>query len=330
MNKTFYEKLAQGNEHEFKKLDEMLPEPFTYKDFVRSPFVYRSHDPTVQEAMYQVYCFHRYEGRVYEIRDSIADLLMHTNLDISTDLFNAPFRQIILSLPPDWLKVRDLDTPKLMDLTECYVNYEAPSNGPKKLRVMFVGKYGIEEGMIIGRINLEGSNLKDAVDKAVTNTPVSALQGHEVRIDREDRDNWRAYFQFICNAILYITSADADVRKANEHSRAPLEERLKGLKSASKIRKLQSRVNKISVLTPYVVGASVTLSDEERDMYAKLREETINGRHHGYRYPVGGHWRDQWYGSKQAGNLKQKMKWIRPHLRGPEISEVLRTVGILK
>lgn len=147
---------------------------------------------------------------------------------------------------------------------------------------------------------------------------------HAVFSTKNDTEVLPRAFQFVINILLYITSADCDVIHHNASLYRDMVKRLDGLKSKAKKQKLQKRIDRESGISRYIVGSSFQLSREEKMLYDTIKS---SGKHK-LRYPVGGHWRKQWYGHKDA--QYQKPKWIRPHFRGPELAELIKSIGLLK
>lgn len=279
---------------------------------------------TNYQILFHTYCYHYGSGRTYEVRGSIAEMLLNTKLDVDSGLVKSPFPEIMILVPP----LLQLNNPEtgLHDIYCFYVNLEEGS-GQHILRVMCVGrpngksKHVLDDAIFYFRINLDQGKVSDCLKKSLDE--YHAKPEYAQFVTDKEIETLPRLFHFVLNILLYITSADADIRLLRS-ARSDMETRLAGLKSTGKIRKLQNRIEKESRVHRYIVGNSIKLSDEEADLYKSIR---LSGKHK-VRYPVGGHWRMQWYGSKEV--QEQRPKWIRPHFRGPEIAELIKNVGVLK
>ncbi len=123
------------------------------------------------------------------------------------------------------------------------------------------------------------------------------------------------FFRSIINTILYLGSNDADlVEQLSPHP--AMEERLTRTKSRDKRKYIKGEMKKISHTNYIVVGHDTPklLPGNEHDFQQKRRELNI-------RFIVRGHWRNQVCGPE---NSLRRLVWIKPHYKGPEISQVIK------
>lgn len=336
MKKTHYEKIVYGDRFStleyFKMLDkEFADENFTYQEL--GDFVLANSDLGVLDKrnmnamanmLFHTYNFYRGHGRLYEISDGISDMLMNTRLDVDCSLVKTPFREIILLVPPKLMKIYNQDT-GLHDLYTIYVHYNEERSS--EMRILCVGK--------------ENENSVDHFDDALYYFRVDLIAGKAQRCLQDQMEDWKKnpemekysseeevnstakVFQLVLNCLLYITSADPDIRRVDSRY-VNLKSKFERLKSNGKKRKLERQIAEETKLNKYVIGASIVKTAAEQRLYSMIRE----GGTHKIRYPVGGHYRMQWYGQQEE--RFQKHKWIRPHFRGPEMAELIRNIGVIK
>jgi len=337
MEKTHYETVVYGEFSVLEILEELrkeLPsEGVTWNRFSQASLIQSMEASgrgnaalrmTNYQILFHTYCYHYGSGRTYEVRESIAEMLLNTKLDIDSGLVRSPFSEIMILVPP-LLKLQNPET-GLHDIYCFYVNLEE-SAGQRALRVMCIGRpndksvHELDDAVFYFRINLDYGKVSECLKRSIDE--YHAKPEFAQFVTDEEMEILPRLFHFVLNILLYITSADADIRLLKS-ARSEMESRMEGLKSPVKIRKLQQRIDKESRVHRYIVGDSIHLSPEEADLYKAIR---YSGKHR-IRYPVGGHWRLQWVGPKET--QEQRPTWIRPHFRGPEIAELIRNVGVLK
>jgi hypothetical protein len=114
------------------------------------------------------------------------------------------------------------------------------------------------------------------------------------------------------NAILYITSTDADLEKENIKIVDELRQKLKKMKSGiakDHITKIFAAEKQKSI---YIVGKSL-------QAMSKI-EPTETGTKMSFRHQVRGHWKIVPHGKRLE---QRKQKWIMPYWRGPDMAEIL-------
>lgn len=296
-------------------IQEALKMPYDAKDVM-----------STNQMLFHMYAYHKGLGRTYEVHPDIADMLLNTKLDVDTVLVKSPFPEIVINVPTGLLEVFN-DRTGMHSIYTIYVNFQEESPTNKMLRVLLVGKanensmHQYDDGFYYFRVPLKEGKISTCLDECLEKWKDDPLQ--KTFGSQNDTNLVPRAYQFVLNILLYITSSESDIR-VEKAQYDVMSKRLEGLKSKGKIQKLQKRLAKESQINRYVIGSSINLTPEERELYKSLR----SGNRHQIRYPVGGHWRAQWYGPKEASY--QKPKWIRPHFRGPEIAELIKSKGVLK
>jgi hypothetical protein len=347
MKKTHYESLVYGGQFGmlelFKKLEPYLPsEDFTWDDIMKIPLIkeivdgvmgkQKSEDVlTVTQVIFHSYAFYKGSGRVYEVSDSIAEMLLNTKLDIDVSLVKSPFREVMILVPENLIQIYNRDT-GMHNVYTIYANLEERSDTDKTLKVMCVGRENekshgkFDDAVFYFKIDFGPGTIMESLKKCIDEWGKNP--NHSTFSTMNDTDIMPRLFQFTLNTLLYITSADCDLTMEKSQY-GDLEKKLENLHNPAKIRKLQQRMDRESRFHKYVIGRSIQLSQEEKDLYdmMSIYEPMRTGKHM-VRYAVGGHWRMQPYGSRE--NPVKKPKWIRPHFRGPEIADLIKSMGVLK
>jgi hypothetical protein len=174
----------------------------------------------------------------------------------------------------------------------------------------------------------DGATIKDAVDATIRYDKLMALA---------DPDAWKYHlgdtfeqgaqselFRFVVNAVLYISSPDADVRE-DMSERHALHQKLQGMKGGSKRYKLESQLKKAKSRHIYIVGKRWE-DDEEYEKVASARF-TEEGRKILKRFRVRGHFRLQPHGK---GRELRKISWVRPHWKGMSFAELVHKGYVVK
>lgn len=280
---------------------------------------------TSLQMLFHIYSYTVGAGRTYEVLPDIGEMLLNTKLDVDVQMVKSPFREIQIVVP-DLLEIYNEQT-GMHKIHTLYCNLNERSDTDKTLRVLCVGRPNklsfniFDDALFFFRIHLKEGKVSESLRENEERWKQDPY--HKMYSTINDQQIMPRVFQFVLNILLYITSSNNDIRLQNTERKA-MEQRLAGLKSTAKIRKLQNRIDKESSINRYVIGSSIQLSKEERDLYDAIRH---SGKHM-IRYPVGGHWRNQPRGNREAPTYK--LTWIRPHFRGPELAELIQSIGVLK
>jgi len=341
MKPTHYELLINGKVFPaaeiFDDLKNDLPhEGFTFEQFIQSGFmkeVALQIDPSNERDMtanaqilFHAYSYHIGMGRTYEVTEPIAEMLLNTKLDVDIRLVKSPFTEIQIVVPP-LLKLYNNIT-GMHDIWCIYVNFHETSDTDKLIKILCVGKaneksmHELDDALFYFKVPLTEGKVSENLKRELENWHIDPNYGRFSCNTTYDEHIIPRLFYFVLNILLYITSEHSDIR----FIKSPYEdykERLGRLKSSGKIKKLERRMEKESKISRYVIGSSIKLSSEETDLYDAVKRAGPR-----IRFPVGGHWRMQWVGHKNEQT--QKLTWVRPYLKGPEIAELIKNIGTLK
>jgi len=337
MKRIHLEKILDGLwpiDHLFEYLDRDLPSAeYSWDEFVHTGIMKElaqyGGSPTdlmsVAQMLFHSYAFQKGAGKIYEVSDSIGEMLLNTKLDIDTSLVKSPCLETIIVIPDNLIKVRNVNTGWHWAYN-IYVNFKEFSDYDKIIKVLCVGKENenssneLDDALFYFKVSLKDRTVSESLKKEMDgfkNNPDSYLYSNE-----EDWKVMPRLFYLVLNVLLYVTSADCDIKEIRSQ-RPEMEKRIQGLKNPAKIRKLIQKCQKESRYSHYMIGSSIVLSPEEKQLYEEIQKRRLS-----VRFLVGGHWRAQWYGPKD--NQVQKPKWIRPFFKGPEIGEIIKSIGVIK
>jgi len=322
----------------FEQLDRELPPEYMWDDFMHTSVMQsyymegakydQANAMTACQMIFHLYSYNRGMGRTYHVCEGISEMLLNTKLDVDTSIVKAPFKEIQITIPPTGILEIWNESTEFHPAWCLYVNFSEQEQGTKMLRVLMVGKpnqnssFQYDDALVYFRVPLLETTVGKSIDECLYNWSQDPMN-KVFKIGRNEGVIKRAY-QFVLNILLYLTSSEPDIVKWLNPEAASLRSRLDRLKSASKKRKVEKKLKGMTKIPIYMVGKSINISKEDIDSYRSIR----GNRKHSIRYPVGGHWRMQWYGSKEK--RYQKQKWIRPHFRGPELADIVRSTGVLK
>jgi len=146
MKKTHYESLIYGQFSMlklFEKIEQHLPtENFTWESLTQVPIIKEIIDSvidnkkfedalTVSQVIFHSYAFYKGAGRVYEVSDSIAEMLLNTKLDVDVSMVKSPFREIIILVPENLIQIFNRDT-GMHNVYTIYANLEERDLTPIK------------------------------------------------------------------------------------------------------------------------------------------------------------------------------------------------------
>lgn len=130
------------------------------------------------------------------------------------------------------------------------------------------------------------------------------------------------FHRIVMNAILYIISKNSDFLQQNS-SLKELEKRIKNTKSFPKKVELEREIKNISVLDYFEVGINenpiVIKQNNGGDKKVDIAYENFD-RKIIRRFMVRGHWRNQRCGT---GLTETKLIWIKPYIKGDDLSEMI-------
>lgn len=167
-----------------------------------------------------------------------------------------------------------------------------------------------------------------------TLTPEAVGKGLVVDVDertveRQDDDAFYtdglAFYRIILNAVLYLSSDQADLIPTASPRHA-IEAQAKGIESRPKRRKLLQTLGRYSALDYQEVGASVgpiVIQKGEAEGVAA----GPGGSKPLVRFMVRGHWRRQPHGPE---SLERRLTWIRPYYKGADLAATINKPYLVK
>jgi hypothetical protein len=284
------------------------------------------HDPShkameytaVAEFWYPLYIALHAGFRTFRVSSELAMLIKDTDIpDVALEFFKLPFEGIVLDVPKSTFSGKYKIVSRI---------YACRLDDDERFRTSFVDELSATSYM--NMLMPEGATIKDAVDKTTQHDKLMAVA---------DPDAWKYHvgdtfevgaqselFRFIINAILYISSPDADV-KEDVRERHALHQKMQGMGGGNKRRKLEASLKKAKAKHIYIVGRRWD-DDEEYEKVASVRF-TEEGRKILKRFRVRGHFRLQPYGK---GRELRKISWVRPHWKGPTFAELVQNGYVVK
>jgi hypothetical protein len=113
--------------------------------------------------------------------------------------------------------------------------------------------------------------------------------------------------QFVMNVLLYMNSAQADIRHVNQDQIRALKKEKKGRKKHKKL------IQKLKANNTWLVGTNVVFDPRVKQA---AQSSTGTGSKLRFKSLVRGHWRAQAHGK---GRKLRKLIWIEPHIRGGDL-----------
>lgn len=133
------------------------------------------------------------------------------------------------------------------------------------------------------------------------------------------------FYRIILNAVLYLSSDQADLT-AKASPRREIEDKVKGISSPQKRRKMLQTTGRYTTLDYQEVGASVGPIVIQKGEAAD-GEVGKGGGKPLVRFMVRGHWRRQPHGPENQG---RKLIWIRPYYKGPDLATTINKPYLVK
>jgi hypothetical protein len=270
--------------------------------------------------LYHLYSLYQQHERVYYVCPKLAIDLARTELNVDTHFLKAPFPEIYIQIDPGLYYITD--STGEFPIRGFYVNVREEGE-VKLVRIMAAAlkspysdlTTSNDDSLFYFKIPLGPGKVAEQLQKYIDNSVTD--KEHELKKfgGIYNVNHIKELFMFVFNVLLYITSKDADIL-----NQLPMNygSQISRLKNKSKIAKLLQRQAKTSRLPILIIGSKV-ISDysiENIKSAGGVGKWKLSGRVY-----VSGHWRIQWYGSKDA--RRSELIFIKPYEKGPEIAEVI-------
>jgi hypothetical protein len=259
------------------------------------------------------------------------DYLIHPNLcakfnvshvkSIPSEFLKLPFHSIRLVVPSGVMPYLTLDGRDISMRDITLTEFTDENLGG--LNILVFMRFADDVGFF--RIRLNKPEVHECLEESISRMSMFDNEAKLVFQDASDftdkqKDLIRLNFDFVAKSILYITGAGSDVKWVDE--RPELLAQLSRAKSGGKRSKLERRLQKAKRM--FLVGHSIVLSRQEREMYESKGEGTWRTS---YRFIVQGHWRNQAHGPKMS---QRKLIFIEPHYKGPSFTDVVNNPHVVK
>jgi len=296
---------------------------FQYLLQIQAAIQHEAIDVLGLEELYMKYLFWLKGERLYEIHPNLLRRFSFTHIkEVPTGLLQLPFDCIKLKIPEKYISYIN-ETNERVWVTEFIImrlieHLEMIGETKDVIRVFYQAPRTSDVAFFY--LFLDEPEIYQCVQKSI-----EWITKREAEIGRnsqlEEKLNINEIFGFIIKCLLYITGADADVvYQAPDMS---LRSRISKVKSTKKKNKLAKRIDKQGNGS-YKVGYRIILSREEKEISEKSDSKLWEL---GCKFMVQGHWRQQAYGPKFS---KRKLMFIKPFWKGPEFSEEVNKIHIVK
>ncbi len=290
---------------------------------------------------YPVLNFELFGAKTFYLQDDLVQQLACTEMNVVAPLLQLPFPACMFVLTSrdaidalyhihfatiPAVKQRafvDYKSPVSVFLILCEPNAEQPF---RHLEIVAFHANQEEVHMTVKRSLCLADNL--TLNEALTTDWVNVDKNLYKQRTRWDYENgWNSvsddifygdgllFFRIVLNAVLYLSSADADVEQRPSELEG-LQERLAAISSSVKRREMKQAARHASRLPYIVVGKSISGPDKGEMLSPLLGEK----RKLSFRFTVRGHWKNQACG---VGMKDHVLRFIKPYNKGPEMADVI-------
>jgi len=339
---THYEKaLSFFNNYEisfkeiFKSINEKFGRTPKYDDFYFfvKPSSFSSKQKEAEFAnqvniLYHFYYMYYNGEKIYYVTPELTLKLAQTSLNIDTYFLKSPFSEIFIVIDKNMFFIDDIDG-TVHPIQGFYVNFRE-EHGVKYFRIMAVAllestkEIPFNDSTFYFRFELNEGKTKEAIKTYLDNLLKTQMTSIIATKGIRNFQHIEEFSNFVFNALLYITSRDADLKVEQPED---IESKLKNLKSKSKINKLLKRSQKVSAKTIIVAGSSIKNSSDFENF---KKTGSINQWKLNYKIKVSGHWRKQWYGSEKDNSKRQEIIWVSDYEKGPDFANEIKKPYIVK
>ena len=277
----------------------------------------------VANVLFHIYSLYQHHERIYYISPKLAINLARTEVNIDTYFLKSPFPEIYVQIDPGLFFLIDPLDGKEQPVRAFYINY-SEKDDIKYLRIMVAAlrsnyselSTANDNAIFYFKVELEPGKIKDSIERYL-----ASMHSRKDELKKYggmfNIDHLKELFYFVFNALLYITSRNADVINQLPFD---FQKAVGGLRNNGKIRKMLQRQAKTSEKPILVVGSQV-LSPYS---YEQVKNSGGVGKWKlEKKIYVSGHWKTQWYGSEKDNSRHPEIIYIEPYEKGPELAEVI-------
>lgn len=240
-------------------------------------------------------------GRIYRISAGLAQRLLQTRIDVTTEALQLPFRSLMLVFDDDdSLAAFHQDRPF----------GRSPLRGAVS-SILFDARTDAGRCLLATSIHTNGSRAYGMMERSMRYRE-GTLEGMistqwEGANDSLLRTSGKDFHRLILNSILYISSQSSRIAVPRRNASAP----------DPLTRSVRAFMPTGEGLTPLSRGARGIPSSKDR----------LRGRPVDVRQIVSGHWKYQAYGTRLS---ERKLVWIEPYWRGPDFAEVVNRPKLVR
>lgn len=308
---------------------------------------------TVEQDYYNYLNFELFDRKTFYFSDNLTDNLAETEMEIDPALVRPPFDCSLFVFTADSIinaacsafdgKVRPENPGGVVSAMVVYHSDRQTKDGVNFNSLLMAISYweGNRQVFYIKRevALFPGGSIEKALktewNEILSNGELGAgiysslygLYGEDrATKDEEFYTDGLHLFRIVLNAVLYLGSSDPDiVQKVSAKHEAV--ERAGKINSRVKAKLARKEASRESALDYASVGESIEPIVISPGSGSGPLENSGRGRCSFARFIVRGHWRNQVHGE---GRTKRKLIWIKPHFKGPEITEVVNRPYVVK
>ncbi len=278
---------------------------------------------------FHLYHMKQSNDKVYYVTPELSARLAQTSINVDSYFLKSPFREIYVHIDPGLFYINDISGAKV-PVHGFYV-YLRDFDDYKQIRVMACSlmkptpEIPFNDVNFYFHVEINPGKLSDQLKKHVETKITPELSGLRKFDVSNNIDYLEDFTAFVYNVLLYITS-----KRPNLTNLAPVNynEKLKGIKSSAKRRKLLQRAEKANTHSIIIIGEGV--QDKYNDIEKIRKAGGIGQWKLQYKVRVAGHWKKQWYGSKKDNTRYDEQIFVDDYTKGPEFSEIVSSKYIVK
>jgi hypothetical protein len=282
------------------------------------------------QSLFHLYAMQKYGCQMYDFHPTLAHMLNATALNVDVHFLRSPHTELMLTVPPDMFTIPDEVNRCEVPVENIYVHFRDDIGGVKQIQILATGMKWKEEQSLF-----PFTEPKSYWDDTIFFFDLVLRPGVKVEValsDALDRIEWkgnvkerdgfpriRALFHYAFNALLYLTSRDAEIV-----SQLPVNygRKLSAIKNPNKNKAKIARYEKLENETSKHAVQYVTHKGIAEPSPEPNEKRTATGGKLLTHQYVGGYHRIQWYGSRRDDNGaprkgdRYETRWIAPYERG--------------
>lgn len=271
--------------------------------------------------LYHLYMMEGSGEKLFYVTPNLAARLAKTRPNVDSYFLKTPFKWQFVQIDSGLFTVKDVVLNNIDPVHGFYIGLHE-EDGIKTLRGMAasllkpVNGIPFNDTVFYFKINFKQGDIEEQIRHYAENAARNKWELDQFK-GGVNIEHVQEFMSFLVNFLLYATSANASLKT---HTPENLCQRLEGLKSEAKKRKLQQRIARSPTYRVIIAGDDIP---DDSDVEAIRQAGSIGNWKLTKRVLVAAHWRHQWYGSEKDNTRYQGLKWIDNYEKGPELADVL-------